>query len=62
MDQAEQRAGDSLGHEILESGILTPERCAIYEERVNSGGLEMYERQLGERIPVSTTIVRPSDN
>jgi len=62
MDQAEPRARDSLGNEILESGILTPEMWGMYEERLNGGGFEMYERQPGERIPVSSTIVRPSDN
>lgn len=62
MDQAGPRARDSLGHEILQSGILTQEMWGIYEERLNGSGLEMYERQPGERIPVSTTIIRPSDN
>lgn len=62
MYQAEPRARDGLGHEILESGILTPEMWAIYKERLNGGGFEMYERQPGEIIPVYTTIVRPSDN
>ena len=34
----------------------------IYEERLNGGGFEMYEKQPGEEILVPTTIVRPSDN
>jgi len=62
MDHAEPRARDTLGHEILETGLLTPQMWGIYEERLNGGGFEMYEKQPGEEILVPTTIVRPSDN
>jgi len=62
MDQAEPQARDTLGHEILESGLLTPQVWAIYEERLKGGGFEMYEKQPGEAIPVPTNIVRPFDN
>ena len=62
MDQAEPRLRNTLGQEVLESGILTPLIWRRYEERLGGGGFEMYERQPGEGIAMQATIVRPSDN
>ncbi|KAG0642455.1 hypothetical protein HOY80DRAFT_1105605 [Tuber brumale] len=53
---------DSIGYEVLETGILTAQVWRTYEDRLHGGGLEMYEKHWDEEISVSTAIVQLSDN